>query len=263
MRRYCIVFLFTHALGASISAQQTYQLAPPFVSYPSVFFAKEGTIAMRFAMQEAVIRYTTDGRLPTMRDSIYHHSLRITDNITTVSARTFAEGFLPSDPVQVTFIKEGHPIRSVTSLPAPSLNYPGSGPSTLHDRIGGITTSLGTWWGFDSDSVQLTVTLQSPAAIKQVLVHMLQQQGSWIFLPLNINVTLSDQQQPGEVIADQSIDALRQENRTQCIPIVITPARPVTTAKLLITLHRVKSLPEWHSGKGQHAWIFIDEIEIF
>ena len=37
--------------------------------------------------------------------------------------------------------------------------------------------------------------------------------------------------------------------------------KPVKTAKLLIKINTVKHIPGWHPGKGNHAWMFIDEIK--
>lgn len=246
-------------------AQEKFQLAPPILSYRSVFFSEEATVSMAFAFSGSVIRYTLDGRIPTENDPLYTGPLLLHERISTLKARTFAEGYIPSDPVQITFIKEGYPIQNIITKPAPHSRYSGSGDNTLTDGIGGITTSgFSSWWGFDADSVVIKVSLRSASVINKMLVNVLKQQASWIFLPQKIVATVyDDQSHQRTVIAERVLDALHQENDAECIPILLTPDRPMNASEVFLTFHVVKNLPEWHSGKGGHGWMFIDEIEIF
>lgn len=255
-----IGFAFTRSL-----AQETFQLAPPLLSYSSIFFADEAKVSMTFALKGSVIRYTLDGRIPTEKDPVYNGPLKLYEGISTLKARSFAEGYTPSDPVQITFIKEGYPIQSIITDPSPSDRYRGSGENTLIDGIGGNTTSgLGTWWGFDADSVEMKISLRSVSQINKLLVHVLRQQGSWIFLPQKMVASVyDDHTHQRTVIAERILDALQQENSAECIPLFLTPDRPINASEIYLTFYVVKNLPEWHSGKGGHAWMFIDEIEIF
>jgi hypothetical protein len=255
-----IGFAFTRSL-----AQETFQLAPPILSYRSVFFSEEAKVSMAFGFTGSVIRYTLDGRIPTENDPVYTVPLLLHDRISTLKARTFANGYIPSDPVQVTFLKEGYPIQEIITDPVPHSRYRGSGDNTLTDGVGGITSSgFSTWWGFDADSVEIKITLRSASVINKLLVNVLQQQGSWIFLPQKIVASVyDDKTHQRTVIAERILDAVDKEKNAECVPILLTTDRPISASKVFLTFHVVKNLPDWHSGKGGHGWMFIDEIEIF
>lgn len=260
MMRSLLISLFFLLFHSHLNAQKQYQLAPPLFSFPSVFFSGETSVRLAFAYPGAVIRYTLDGRTPSDSDALYESPLRLTDNITTVTARSFAEGYFPSESVKATFIKQGYPVDEISSQPSPHPKYSGSGAATLKDGKGGVAGRLETWWGFDADTVLLQVTLDSPRAISKVLIHFLQNQGSWIFLPQKVSVSLNE---TGAPVSFYSPDALKQDNRTQCVPLVLLLDKPIAASTFFLTFLTVNRLPEWHSGKGNHAWMFIDEIEIF
>jgi hypothetical protein len=260
MKRSILIFFFSLLLTVHLNAQQRFQLAPPLFTYNTLFFSNEASVQLSFAYKGSSIRYTLDGREPGERDAVYQSPLRLSADITTVTARTFAKGFIPSDPVQVTFVKQGYPIKEVRSRPAPHPRYSGTGTETLKDGLGGVTARMDGWWGFDVDTVHIDVTLPERKEVKKLLVHMLQNQGSWIFLPDKVLVNFDQGNIP---VAEKTLDALREDPRTKCIPLVFNFDQPVAATTFHLTFLTVNKLPEWHSGKGNHAWMFIDEIEIF
>ena len=37
----------------------------------------------------------------------------------------------------------------------------------------------------------------------------------------------------------------------------------INTQKLKLVLLPLKKIPDWHNGKGNHGWLFIDEIKVY
>ncbi len=183
---FSIIVLLWIPMAAS--AQDTFQLAPPLLKYPSVFFTKNATVEMAFAEPNTKIRYTVNGQTPTAKSPLYSRPIRIKAQFTTVKARVYGENYKPSDVVEAKFIKDGRPIKSIVGT-VPHPKYKGSGATTLMDNKGGSTLISGnTWLGFQNDTVELTVHLEKRQKVNKVLINLLRDYGSWIFLPEKIDI---------------------------------------------------------------------------
>ena len=107
----------------------------------------------------------------------------IRKTFTTLKAKVFGKGFLPSETVAVTFIKDGLKIKSVQAT-EPDEKYPGNGPQTLFDNEGGMANSQSkNFMGYQTDSVDINVSLEKKQKINSVFLDFLRDYGSWIFLP--------------------------------------------------------------------------------
>lgn len=245
-------------------AAQKVQLAPPLVQYPSVFFADSAEVSMKFAMKGASIHYTMDESEPSEQSPVYRLPIKIKDSRTTLSAKVFAAGYLPSDRVSATFIADGLRIANA-EFPEADTRFQGNGASTLIDNIGGIA-AIGnkSWLGYHDDSVVIHVQLQKREAVSSVLLDFLQDHGSWVFLPQQVTVRYFDES------TQHFAEFGTQDNLNQpviqgagCVPQVIDAATPVTTNRLQVIIKVLQSIPDGHPGKGTKSWIFIDEIKVY
>lgn len=260
-----IHFLLVLSLNiVALHAQQSFQLAPPLLKYASVFFTKEAKIEMFFAEPNTEIHFTINGEDPTERDPIYKTPLSITTNFTTVKARVFSKIYQPSDVVEATFIKDGLPIKSIECTP-PNPKYAGSGAASLIDNKGGTTAiSSKTWLGFQTDTVEIVLNLYKKQAVKKVLLNLLKDYGSWIFLPEKIDVYAFDSKtKKYQLIGNQVFNQEKEVKGSFSTPSVLAAKKGVKTDKIKLQLFLVKHIPDWHTGKGNRSWIFIDEIKIY
>jgi hypothetical protein len=234
------------------------------LKYHSIFFKTSETISMQFAQAGTKIFFTLNGKEPTQNDSYYNKPIEIQKTFTSLKAKVFGNGFLPSETVAITFIKDGLKIKSVQAS-EPNEKYAGSGPQTLFDNEGGMANNQSrNFMGYQSDSVTINVLLQKKQKITSVLLDFLRDHGSWIFLPESIRVYYFDDKKnefqflaKKEIVADSS-----QQNSTTFFEI-LNADKKVFSDKLKIVLTPVQFIPTWHSGKGQHGWMFIDEIKIY
>ena len=243
----------------STNAQDNFQLARPLLKYPSAFFSTEMRVEMAFAEPNTQIRYTLDGQEPTEDSPLYTQPVRITKRFTSVKARVFSTIYQPSDVVEATFIKDGLPIKSVETTP-PNQKYKGSGAMTLIDNKGGTTNISGsTWLGFQTDTVEIVMHLPKKEKIKNVLVNLLRDYGSWIFLPEKIEV-LAFKNNAFQLVDNKSFKQDNNVNGSACVAAVFALKNGIKTDKLKIQLYLVKQIPDWHAGKGNKSWIFVDEV---
>jgi hypothetical protein len=259
---FLLTFLLLNVFVAN--AQDNFQLAPPLLSTPSVFFSKEAKVELSFAEPNTQIRYTLNGQEPTENAPLYTSPLSISKNFTTIKARVFSKTYLPSDVVEATFIKDGLPIKSVEST-TPNPKYKGSGAMTLIDNKGGSTNISGnTWLGFQSDTVEIVVNLNKKEKVKKILVNLLRDYGSWIFLPKKIEIyAFNDKSKSFQLVDNQIFKQDKPINGAICTPSVFELKKGVKTDKIKIQLYLVKQIPDWHAGKDNRSWIFMDEIKVY
>ena len=243
---------------------QPVQLAPPLLKYHSVFFRDAATVELQFAQKGAQIHYTLNNKQPTARDKIYSKPVQLKNSITTLRAFTSGEGFLSSAVVSAIFIKDGLKIKSIGQTPA-SERFPGNGSNTLVDNEGGvIDLNAKTWVGYQTDSAEINLVLEQKQKVSSVLIHCLQDHGSWIFLPGHIQIFYFDvTKQSFQLIAEQFNPAKEIVQGASCQPIIISLPKKIIAEKIKIVLKGVQSLPEGHPGKGKPAWLFIDEIKLY
>ena len=247
-----------------VKAQSTVQLAPPLLKYESAFFKNTATATLKFAQHGTRIYYTLNNQTPTVKSLVYSKPIQIKTNFTSIKAMVAGAGFTPSEIVAATFIKNGLKIKTVEQTP-PNERYKGNGANTLIDNKGGITAvTSGTWLGYQTDSVEINITLEKPQPIAAVLVNALQDYGSWVFLPQQIKLYyFNKSNQSFHYHSNWTDTSSANIAGASCKPIVIPLAKKVVTDSIKIVLVGVKSLPDWHQGKGKPGWLFIDEIKLY
>lgn len=259
-----IFYLLFFLIAASVHAQTPLQLAPPLLKYESVFFKNTATVTLKFAQQGTRIFYTLNNQTPGVKSQVYSKPIQIKTNFTTIKAMVAGAGFAPSEIVTATFVKDGFKIKSVQQTP-PNERYQGDGATTLIDNKGGLTAvNSATWLGYQTDSVEINITLEKSQPIAAVLINALQDYGSWIFLPQQIQLYVFDKSKQSFQYLTNWIDtSFTNIAGASCQPIVMPLSKKINTDTIKIILKGIKSLPDWHQGKGQPGWLFIDEIKLY
>jgi alpha-L-fucosidase len=145
---------------------------------------------------------------------------------------------------------------------APGQSYEANGPRSLVDGLRGSNEFRdGKWMGFERDDLEAVFDLRTARPITRVSVGCLQTQGSWIFFPKSVEVAVSDdgaayrpvgRMESGEPKRDSTV--LRKD--------FVVPLERVTARYVKIRAANVGVCPAWHSGGGEKAWLFVDEIRI-
>jgi hypothetical protein len=219
---------------------------------------------MEFNQVNTRIHYTTNGQIPGEKDPIYTKPLQLKKNITILKASVFGLGFLPSEVVEVAFFKQGIKIENISTT-LPHERYPGNGKATLTDNLGGlVSTGSKTWMGFQSDTVLLLLDLTKPQKVKHVLIHVLQNQGAWIFLPHKIEAYgFGYTTQIWELLGQKTWDSGQKSDQKQCLSLFLDLEKKIKTRQIILKVYPLAKLPEWHPGKGNPAWLFMDEVKLY
>jgi Fn3 associated len=235
-----------------IFAQKQYQLAPPLAGFASVFFNKTTTLSFEFNQPGSSIRYTTDGSEPVTSSQLYQEPLIIRQNAIIIKARSFATGFIPSETVAIQFFSKGKPVTNMKLS---------NGASTLIDnKSGGTNHGNQAWLGFDSDSVVIDLFPEQGTVVSKVLLHGLNNQGAWIFPPARVDV-YSVEENTTLLLKSQSFETIKEATTETKAIWVDLPEN--TVKQLRIVVFPIAALPDWHPGKGNKAWLFMDEIKLY
>lgn len=262
MRKLIFICLCVASIQSAF-AQELFQLAPPLLKYTSIFFSGHTSLEIKFDQPGAEVRYTTNGQEPTAKDLLYTGPISISNNRLMIKAKAMGKQFLPSETVSVEFIKQGKDIQEITGT-APNPSYSGS-MQMLHDgKAGRLMHNTGTWLGYNTDTVALNIELNKKERVKSVMVNVLQNQGSWIFLPEQIQLYyFNEKKQAYLPVASKLFANDKPSPARQCSFLEMIPEKKISTSKLKLVLYPVKQMPDWHASKGKHAWLLIDEINVF
>ena len=126
---------------------------------------------------------------------------------------------------------------------------------------GGENFRTGRWQGYQEDLVAV-VDLGKEQVIKNLRVGFLQDIGSWIWMPTEVEFLVS-----GDGKSFQSLGVLKSpvsDREYKSMAHDFVQACPDRTKARYIQL-RAKNYgkcPAWHLGAGGTTWLFADEIEI-
>jgi predicted alpha-1,2-mannosidase len=201
--------------------------------------------------------YTLDGTEPYERSDRYASPLRVaTDGSVTFRARRGTDW----SPTVVASWRRIDPRLRLTLRTPIHPQYRAGGELALIDGLrGGDDFRLGTWQGYYGVDLDADLDLGESREVRRVAVGFLHDQNSWIFLPLELRVSLSDDgehwSEAGTAVSDLDPRYPSAAVREFAVAIPPTHARHVR-------IHAASPIvcPEWHKGAGNKAFLFADEI---
>ncbi|MBN8676964.1 MAG: chitobiase/beta-hexosaminidase C-terminal domain-containing protein [Chitinophagales bacterium] len=255
-----ILTVLLSATYSVLHGQDTFQLAPPLLKFPSIFFEKSVQVSAEFRQPESSIRYTLNGWIPTEESPVFDKPVSINKPVTKLSVRTFAKGFLPSEMVQVNFYRMGKKAKTLRA-PLPHPKYLGTGNDAFQDGLGGNTDhNSKTWLGYQ-DSVMIELEFGDKTALEQIMINTLESQNAWIFQPSSISVYgwdyLFGRWRP---IGGSRPDSAERQPEVRCAMQTVNIPKSIKTDRYRLIIRSLQEIPSWHPGKGKPAWLFIDEL---
>lgn len=243
---------------------QTFQLAPPHLDEHAPFFTDSTEIRLRFDLDGAEIRYTLDGSAPDGKSALYAAPLVVKESCELV-ARALHPAYLPSELLRVRLVRiepACQPAQASLAFP-PDPKYPGKGVATLFDQEKGhADLADGRWVGFAGQNLDYSFSIEKPYPVNHLIVSILSAPGSWIFPPRRIEVWASRHKNRGfkkigeRVLVEPIPGARTLEEKWITVPL-LSPGR---YRYWRVAVENYGALPDWHAGKGQPAWLFVDEI---
>ncbi len=224
-----------------------------------VLFTNQAEVSITTPTTGAIIYYTLDGTDPDKNSSQYLKPIVIQKSMT---IKSFAEKEnLISSAVATTDFQKISSVKNITLVNPPNSKYIASGALTLvNGRKGRMNYDAGEWLGWAGDDMEATIDIGKQKAVKRISARFLQAPAGWIFIPQYVEFYVSQDGENYEQIAKMDLEVPTDEagrfSKTFSVDLNGRYRYVRVFAKNLGVC------PEGHSGAGEKAWLFSDEIVI-
>jgi alpha-L-fucosidase len=222
-------------------------------------FEDSVTVRLSSDLSGSAIYYTLDGTLPTLQSQRYSLPLTLKRGAT-ITALAAMNGELCLEATEAHFTR-CRPVRKIALETQSSPKYSGHGSSTLIDGFrGGADFQTGKWLGFEKDDMIATLDMGKRQPINTITAGFLQQQGSWIFLPSQVTFFVSNDGKAWTRLAEVTYPVERTEQVLVKNCLCSAQGKKLAARFVKVVARNVGACPPWHSGAGDKAWLFADEI---
>jgi hexosaminidase len=204
------------------------------------------------------IRYTTDGTMPGLGSSIYRDPIRVDSPLTVMSVAVDRKGISQVTRSDITVVRG---IRSINLVTEPSPKYSALGALTLIDGARGSEKFRdGRWIGFEGDDLEVVFDFGAARSLDSVSVGCLNDTTSWIFLPATAEVFASSDGREFRPLKQAFSDLMKLRNSVHDGQTFTVGLEDFSDRYLKVVVKNMGICPPGHSGEGEKAWLFVDEV---
>ncbi|MBK6281410.1 MAG: hypothetical protein IPF54_00965 [Draconibacterium sp.] len=199
-------------------------------------------------------------RTRQFKSSEYNLPIILSEN-TILKIKAFKPGWISSDVVQRTFYKSGIQPDTIYLVTDPHPKYKNDGAKTLVNfQLGEGNTSNGEWLAYRDYDMEFVVGFKQSKPLKSMYLNALIDIGAYIFPIKSVVVEGSNDSKNFEKITEAKFpDGLESDARGAKSFNCDFP-EGTSFQYYKFTVANLKKLPSWHRGKGEPAWIFVDEL---
>ena len=211
-------------------------------------------------IDDAPVYYTLDGSDTGESSPRYEGKFSIGEEcqLKAVAIRQGKKSKLFSE--QILLSKSSFKPTELLTTPAP--NYGFEGAPMLVDGLQGNNTNYrsGRWIGFQGEELVAVIDMLEATEVSSATIRNAVVTGDWIFDASEILIEGSDDNQQFTQVTSQTITDEKQEHWSDISEHKLT-FEPVTARYYKVTV-KPAVMPEWHPGKGNKAFFFLDEIRL-
>lgn len=180
---------------------------------------------------------------------------------TTVYAKVVREDGSESKVIKTLFTKYIRD-KKITLATEYANQYSGGGPQALVDGQKGTEEYRGTeWQGSYGKNVQGVIELNELKEISSIRFSYLQDQKSWIFPPKSVSIEVSTDGVNYRKLGKVPGGSVKEGEKMR-IGEVYYEIAPTSCKFIRFSIENYGSCPDWHLGKGNPTWLFLDEITV-
>lgn len=245
--------------GYSVGDEDPIALTPPLLQNDRII-GKNEKIILEHNFAGTEIRYTTDHATPDSTGKVYSNPIEV-PNIASIRAIALKEGWLQSKEIVFEVFKAGLIPDSLQLLTPPDPKYPGKLEQTLVDHEKGEMSDFGSgkWLGYQENPMELWIDLGDQDVAQIALAYGVSI-GSYIMPPEVVELWVSDDNVEFKMMERIKI-AQPDGYGPACESFVAFDLEAVKYCK--IKVFPIGKLPQWHSGKGEKGWVFVDELFLY
>lgn len=223
--------------------------------------AETGTVDVTLStVDNCPVYYTLDGTDPTTASQLYTEPVKINTNCTfkAMAVRPIGNSRIVKE--DIAFSKSTS--KKITALQPVNKQYEFAGISTLVDGLkGNRNYKTGRWIAFYKNDMEAVIDFGQPADFSKVTLTTNVEKGDWIFDARSISVAVSEDGENFKQVASEEYPAMTLDNPNQLYEHVLS-FEPVKARYLKVLAKPEYNIPSWHGGKGNPAFLFVDEITV-
>lgn len=211
---------------------------------------------------EAGIRYTVDGSEPTAGSQLYDAPFVVSERPATVKAAVFRDG--KDSGIYFRDILAGKAYhRPLLVNTEKAWNYKWQPDESLVDGLrGGTNFNSDSFVAWNEEPMDVTIDMGEDAqAYSSVTICILVDKLNYIFAPSSVEVSLSDDGERFDSVAHLDVITDRPSD-PDCLREIPVSFRESNARYIRVKAPVVNPIPDWHPGRGQSAFIFVDEIVV-
>jgi len=211
-------------------------------------------------IDDAPIYYTLNGEEPTTSSTLYEGSFAIKEDAE-IKAVAIRENGKNSKIFHEKVKVSKSTFKPIVLLTQPAPNYAFSGPGMLVDGLFGKSSNYktGRWMGFKNEDLIAVIDMLEPTGISKAEIRNAVVTGDWVFDASEITIASSNNDSVFTTVKSEKYIDANMENRSSDVVTHTLTFDPVTARYFRITV-KPSIIPAWHPGKGNKAFIFVDEI---
>ena len=221
----------------------------------------DGTLDISLStVDNAPIHYTLDGTEPTASSALYNGVVKVKKNGTFKAVAVRSNGNSRVLSEDIVFSKSStKPI--VANQPVNKQYYYNGAPTLVDGLKGNGNYKTGRWIAFYKNDMDVTIDLQQPTEISSAEISTCVEKGDWVFDARGFSVEVSDDGTNFTKVASEEYPVMKESDRNGLYQHKLT-FTPVKARYVKVTAPSEKSIPEWHGGKGNPGFLFVDEITL-
>ena len=237
------------------------KISNPTIMQDSSIFSSHLTVKLKHLLKGVEIKYTTDGSEPdSLKSKDYTNTILLTENVV-LKIKAFKPGWISSDVVQRTFYKSGIQPDTIYLVSNPHQKYQNDGAKTLVNfQLGESNTSNGEWLAYREYNMEFVVGFNQIKPLKSAYLNAFIDIGAYIFPVKWMKVEGSNDGKNFENIAEAKFPEADKSDPRGAKSFSCDFPEGTAFKYYKFTVANWNKLPPWHPGKGEPAWIFVDEL---
>lgn len=238
-------------------------LTPPAVKNEEFVLAEKEKIELKHTVPGVTIRYTTDGSIPDSSSSPVYKEAIAAGRSMVVKARAIKPGWYSSPVAEFSFFKKGRRPTNAELINSPNEKYKGEGEKTLVDSKLGAAENFNdvAWLGFREKPFAALFYFAEEPVIGSICIRYNKNIPSYLLPPTVVEVWGGNDETKMKLLKKISPPpATKEELNTVKAETVTIEIPPSSFRYYKVVAKNLLKLPPWHPGKGDRAWVFIDEI---
>ncbi|MES1217646.1 MAG: FN3 associated domain-containing protein [Bacteroidota bacterium] len=237
------------------------KLTPPILENEDQVIVAATPVKLKHYIHGTTIRYTLDGTEPdSLSSPIYDNKLEINSGVT-IKAKAFKPGWIGSDVIEQHFFKSTYRPDSVVLVTPVDPKYKGNGGKTLIDlEKSDLSFGNGKWLAYRQNPMEAMLVFGKAIDAKSVTLSMLKNVPGFILPPASIEVWGGLEENKMKLLSKLNPKQPTKESENSENLAIECSFNPTEVKFIKLLVKPVAKLPQWHAGKGEKAWIFIDEV---